>query len=299
MLMRRFSLSHGRTRLAAAAQPALLLAAACWGAACVAAPHALPAPAVAHTAHYDTVRVMTYNIFAGNDLQRRSSLERVAALIDSLGADIVLLQEVDRLTVRSGRVDQASVLAAATGLHMVFGRSIDHDGGEYGNAVLSRWPITASRVVPLDSLLPEPVAAGVQEARTLLHVVVEAPPGPLHVLNTHLDHRAGSTIRPLQSLALLAHVAGAVPPGASAILGGDLNAAPDAVEVRALSVRFTDAWSMCGAGPGLTFRTDRPDRRIDYILMSGAACAAAFVLEHPFSDHLPVIADILIERMIR
>src|SRR5687768_10275588 len=95
----------------------------------------------AHTRTEETasLRVMTYNIFAGNDLERRSNLERIGALIDSLDIDIVLLQEVDRNTVRSGRVNQPAVLAQKTGMHVVFGRSMDFGGGEFGNAILSRW----------------------------------------------------------------------------------------------------------------------------------------------------------------
>jgi endonuclease/exonuclease/phosphatase family metal-dependent hydrolase len=244
----------------------------------------------------DTIRVLTYNIFAGNDLERRSNLERIAALIAALDADIVLLQEVDRLTARSGRTDQAAVLAQFTGMHMVFGRSIDFGGGEYGNAILTRFPVLSSHVLPLDSLLPASVAADVQEARTLLHVVLETPAGLLHVVNTHLDHRAGSAVRPAQALSLLAYIADAVPAGQPLVLGGDLNATPDAVELRALRARFTDAWLQCGSGPGFTFRTDRPDRRIDYILLSDARCASARVLPDALSDHLPVFAEIIVRR---
>src|SRR5690606_6980259 len=55
-------------------------------------------------------RVATYNIHAGKDASQRPNLDRVAAVIDSLGADIVLLQEVDRGTERSGGVDQVAEL---------------------------------------------------------------------------------------------------------------------------------------------------------------------------------------------
>ncbi|CAN5859293.1 endonuclease/exonuclease/phosphatase family protein [soil metagenome] len=291
----RTAIGRALTRLAAAVALPLLLASCATGSTAPVRSPSDPA-ATADPPGADTVRVVTWNIFGGNDLERRSNLERVAAVIDTLHADIVLLQEVDRLTARSGRVDQAAVLAAATGFHVVFGKSIDHGGGEYGNAILSRWPVQTSRIVPLDSLLPPELAAGVQEARTLLHIVVETPAGPLHVGNTHLDHRATSPLRQPQALALLAYLADAVPPGAAMVLGGDLNALPDAVEVRALGSRFTDAWIACGAGPGFTFRADRPDRRIDYVLFSAVSCVSARVLDRPLSDHLPVVVDLVIGR---
>jgi endonuclease/exonuclease/phosphatase family metal-dependent hydrolase len=243
-----------------------------------------------------TLRVVTYNIFAGNDLERRSNLTRVAALIDSLGADVVLLQEVDRRTARSGDVDQASVLADLAGMRFVFGRAMDYDGGEYGIAVLTRWPVVASRVVPLEAVLPDELAARGAEPRALLHVVVRAPGGDVHVLNTHVDHRAHAFARHPQLFTLLAYVADSVPRGVPVVFGGDLNAPPDAAEVRALGLAFDDAWTACGTGDGHTFRSDRPTRRIDYVLLARASCTSAEVIDTTLSDHRPVVVDVVIGR---
>jgi endonuclease/exonuclease/phosphatase family metal-dependent hydrolase len=254
------------------------------GASCASAPATPPATT--------TLRVMTYNIFAGNDLERQSNLTRVAALIDSLQVDVVLLQEVDRATARSGRVDQAAVIAERAGMHVVFGSSMNFDGGEYGNAVLSRWPVQSSRVVPLQPTAARPGEAPPTEPRSVLHVVVSTPAGTLHVLNTHLDHRAESPARQAQVLELLAYVAGAVPRDARVVFGGDLNARPEAAEVRSLGVVFSDAWPSCGAGDGATFRSDAPDRRIDYIMLANLRCTAARVIDTTLSDHRPVVADI-------
>lgn len=242
----------------------------------------------------DTLRVMTYNIFAGNDLDRRSNLTRVAALIDSLRADIVFLQEVDRRTARSGGVDQAGVLAARTGMQAVFGRAMEFDGGEYGIAVLSRRPIRSSRVVPLEVARPAELTARPYEPRTLLHVVVDTRAGQLHLLNTHLDHQAEPAFRHPQLLQLLAYVADSVPRGAAVVLGGDLNAVPETTEVRALRIVFDDAWTRCGSGDGPTFRSDRPVRRIDYILLARTGCVAARVIDTLLSDHRPVVVDVLL-----
>jgi endonuclease/exonuclease/phosphatase family metal-dependent hydrolase len=239
-----------------------------------------------------SVRVMTYNIFGGKDLQRQPSLERVAAFIDSLDVDIIFLQEVDRHTRRSGGVDQAATLGGLTGRHVVFGRSMDFDGGEYGNAILSRWPVRTWRVVPLpapDS--PEP-GAPATEPRSLLYVIVEAPGGALHLLNTHLDHRAESLARHAQALELMGWIAASLPPQASVIFGGDLNARPEAPEVRALAALFSDVWAACGSGDGETFRSDVPDRRIDYIMLAGLHCTAARVPDTQLSDHRPLMVDV-------
>lgn len=247
-----------------------------------------PAPAAA-----EPLRVVTWNIFAGNDLDRQSNLARVASVLDSLRADIVLLQEVDRGTARSGRVDQPAVLAERTGMHAVFGRAMDFDGGEYGIAVLSRWPVLSSSVVPLHVDRPAELAGRYYEPRVLLHVVVAGPGGEVHILNTHVDHGREPVFRHPQLFGLLAWVADSVPRDAFTVLGGDLNATPAAPEVRALGVAFTDAWQACGDGEGHTFRSDGPDRRIDYVLLAGARCTSARVLDSRLSDHRPVVVDVL------
>jgi endonuclease/exonuclease/phosphatase family metal-dependent hydrolase len=258
--------------------------------ACATAPPAGPPPDPA-------MRVMTYNIFAGNDLERRSNLSRVAALIDSLDVDVAFVQEVDRGTARSGGVDQAAVIAASAGLHGVFGRAMDFDGGEYGIAILTRWPVRTWRVVPLDAAPPDGEVSS-HEPRILLHAIVAAPGGDVHLLNTHLHHGAEPAPRHAQVLRLLTYVAEAVPRPARIVFGGDLNAAPDAAEVRALTLFFRDAWRTCGTGHGHTFRSDNPTRRIDYVLLAGMDCSRVWVPDLQTSDHRPVIVDVRTSNVI-
>ena len=83
------------------------------------------------------IRVASFNIAAG----KVSDMTAIAKAIRAMNVDVVALQEVDKLTARSGRVDQAAELAKLTGMQAVFGRAIDFDGGEYGLAFLSRYPL--------------------------------------------------------------------------------------------------------------------------------------------------------------
>ena len=94
-----------------------------------------------------TVTVATYNMGAA----RVSDIDTIATAIGALDADIIALDEVDNKTKRSGQVDQAKYIAEKLDLHYVFGRAIDFEGGQYGLAILSRHPISASEVVPLPS----------------------------------------------------------------------------------------------------------------------------------------------------
>ena len=66
----------------------------------------------------------------------------------ALQPDVLALQEVDVGVPRSGRADQAAAVATATGTAYVFGKAARVGGiGKYGNALLSREPITGVEVV--------------------------------------------------------------------------------------------------------------------------------------------------------
>jgi endonuclease/exonuclease/phosphatase family metal-dependent hydrolase len=133
------------------------------------------------------LRVLVYNIHAGKDAGGVDNVERVAAVVRESGADVALLQEVDRNTERSGRVDQVAELARRTGLHAVFGRSLDFQGGYYGIAILARWPAVADSTVHLPVTPAQARSGGSYEPRVLLHATVVAGGDTIHVLNTHLD----------------------------------------------------------------------------------------------------------------
>ena len=151
-----------------------LLAAACGR------PQTTPSPATGPDA-----RVLVYNIHAGKDAPGVGNLTRVAELIRSTNADVVLLQEVDKGTKRSGNVDQPAVLAAQTGFHVAFGSALDYDGGKYGVAILSRWPIVSDTLFHLPVAPPQDRGAGSMEPRGALRAIIASPKGPLAVINTH------------------------------------------------------------------------------------------------------------------
>ena len=135
----------------------------------------------------DELRVLVYNIHAGKDAAGVDNLERVAALVRDTKADVVLLQEVDRLTTRSGNVDQLAELERRTGFHGAFGKTLDYQGGDYGIALLSRWPIRSDTLLRLPIDPPQARAGGSYEPRGALVARVAMPGRELRVINTHLD----------------------------------------------------------------------------------------------------------------
>ena len=234
----------------------------------------------------DSFRVLVYNIHAGKDAAGADNLERVAEIINAADAHLVLLQEVDRNTTRSGNVDQLGRLEELTTMHGTYGKSLDYQGGEYGIAILSRWPIAAADVIPLPTEPPQPRAGGSIEPRIALFAVTNG----IRVVNTHLDASGEETYR----LQEIGHLLDAARSDEPLLVGGDFNAEPgSAVQLRALAGGLRDAWGSCGKGPELTFPASAPVKRIDYLYLSGdASCSEARVLETTASDHRPLLVTV-------
>ena len=127
---------------------------------------------------------MSYNIHHGRGTDDKVDLDRIANLINDWNPDLVALQEVDNATSRSNFMNQTDTLAFKTEMFSIFGKNIDVFGGEYGNAVLSRYPIIYSE----NRKLPK---VGNSEQRGLLAVWIQLKDkDDLTVfISTHFDHR--------------------------------------------------------------------------------------------------------------
>src|SRR5690606_37525202 len=88
-----------------------------------------------------TFRVMTYNIHHAEGLDGKIDTQRIADLILQENVDLVGLQEVDRNTTRVNGRDLIAELAQQTGMYFVFSNNMSYQGGQYGNAILTRFPI--------------------------------------------------------------------------------------------------------------------------------------------------------------
>lgn len=246
----------------------------------------------------DTVRVLVYNIHAGKDAAGVENLHGVVALIRETRADVVLLQEVDQGTRRSGVVDQPAVLASRSGFHVAFGSALDYDGGKYGVATLSRWPIAFDTLHRLPVDPPQERAGGSREPRGLLRSDITSPYGTMVVFNTHIDASREDTWRQQEARVIVSTIAAARRSHAFVLLGGDLNSTPEsAVQAIIREPGLRDAFAECGRGTGLTYPADSAVKRIDYLYLTGAMrCARAEVLATRVSDHRPVVVEVLIPR---
>lgn len=242
------------------------------------------------------LRVLSYNIHAGKDASGEDNLLRVSELVEESAADIVLLQEVDRGTTRSGVVDQLVVLERLTGYHGAFGKSLDYQGGQYGIAVLSRWPITSDSTVPLPVDPPQERSGGAHEPRVALVAHVAAPAGRVTIVNTHIDASRDDRWRLQESRTLVALAAALYRSDTTAILlvGGDINSEPgSAVQQLITGSGLRDAWAECGDGAGLTYPADSAVKRIDYVYLTGRSrCTTADVQTSRASDHRPLLVRV-------
>jgi endonuclease/exonuclease/phosphatase family metal-dependent hydrolase len=228
--------------------------------------------------------VLSYNIHHGEGTDGVFDLERIAQVILDSGADLVALQEVDVKTGRASGVDQASELARLTGMQAYFGEAIPHDGGSYGDAVLSRLPVRTHQNWKLPA---EPN----HEERVAVSVVVELPHGEaVRFIGTHLDHTSDPSDRVAQAKALLelAFPAGTESP--STLLLGDMNAQPGSEPMRLLMEAFASA----APDGSPSFPSDAPVKAIDWVLYTPKShweVELVEVMHAPVaSDHAPLRA---------
>lgn len=203
------------------------------------------------------ITVLTFNIFHGATTRGDYDLDRIARVIRDAGPDLVALQEVDYRTHRAKKMDLALELGYKTGLIPLFGKAMSFDGGEYGNAVLSKWSLIRSRVIPL------PFREG-HEPRVAVEVVTAMPAGDTLVfVSTHLDYLNEDSVRMMQVNHLIREMESCPYP---MVLAGDFNDVPDSRTIQTLQRIWSPAYTL--NHPEYTFPSDRPDRKIDYVMMS-------------------------------
>ncbi|MEM7227455.1 MAG: endonuclease/exonuclease/phosphatase family protein [Planctomycetota bacterium] len=229
------------------------------------------------------IRAASYNIRHGAGMDGRIDLDRTAAVLASLNADIIGLQEVDLRATRSGGVNQVNVLAQRLGMHPAYGSFMDFQGGRYGMAMLSRYPIV--KVTPLR--LPNG-----NEPRIALCVDVRLPDGQVvQVVNVHFDWVEDDAFRFAQAKIVTAHVRDHNGP---CILLGDFNDQPGSRTMRLFDGIAGEADKP--AEQRLTFPSDDPSIEIDFVYCTPAARWAvgsvAVIDEAVASDHRPVVVDL-------
>ncbi|UOX99852.1 endonuclease/exonuclease/phosphatase family protein [Blastococcus sp. PRF04-17] len=249
------------------------------------------------------MRIATFNILHGRSMDDGEvDVDRLAAAVKSLDADVLGLQEVDRDQPRSMNADLTAVAAEAMGAgeHQFVAALAGTPGGTwmaatgdeqpgsatYGIALICRYPVVSWRVVRLPALrasVPmwfkgsrKPVWVS-DEPRVAVAAVLDGPFGEMTVCNTHLSFVPGWSA--LQLSRLVRSLTGTREPLA---LIGDLN-----MEQRQAS-RVSGLRPVATAP---TFPFDQPRRQLDHVLVRGAleATGPAEALRMPLSDHRALV----------
>jgi endonuclease/exonuclease/phosphatase family metal-dependent hydrolase len=225
-----------------------------------------------------TFRLMTYNIHQGFDAGQVPSLDVLVDTIAREAPDVVCLQEVVRGWMIDEQHDALAVLAERLGMRYAF---LPNIGDLYGNAVLSRFPITDVRRVHY-ALEPgiKHQPRGVLFLRT----------ADLLLGCTHLDELSdGTFVRQEQVRTIIREWAQTTP----AIIAGDMNATPGDIEMRLFNEAGFDDLT---ANAGTTTTTDDPQKTIDYIWGIGVVGAQAHSIDLDIamkaSDHRPLVVNI-------
>jgi endonuclease/exonuclease/phosphatase family metal-dependent hydrolase len=217
---------------------------------------------------------MTWNIHGAVGRNPRFDLNRVVELILRADPDIIALQEVDSRHVPNGNA--FALLQESLGNHGVGAASITTEDGEYGQLLVSRWPLHKAVV--------RDISYGEREPRRAICARVATPFGDLHAIATHL----GLSIRERRNQArALLDMIGAVSP---CVALGDFNDWfwPGSVQsvLRA---------ALPGRSRSRTFPSWCPVLRLDRIYCRPRTALARTWTDgqaRHISDHLPVIGDV-------
>ncbi len=231
------------------------------------------------------LRVMSYNIHVGVGMDKKLDLQRIADVINAQHPDLVGLQEVDRGVKRTEGKDEIAELAKLTSMQFAYAHNLDYQGGQYGVAILSRFPIRNSDHRKFENRREA-------ERRGMIRAEVDVNGRLVNFVTTHLDYQFedGRTFETEQLLSFLHSVNGPI------IIVGDFNDEPSGGAYRLISSSFSDAWiDGKNKDAGFSYPADKVAKRIDYIFLrrtDRTKVKKVWTLATLASDHIPVVADL-------
>ena len=236
-------------------------------------------------------RIATYNIHKCKGMDLRTNPRRIAEVLADIDADIIALQEVVSIEHASPEKNQARFIADELEYEFSLGENRLHNGGGYGNVILSRLPIIEHRNYD--------ISVEGREARGCLHADINLGDAkPLHIYNIHLGtaffERRKQVKRLLSDTILNRKQASA------RIMLGDFNEWTHGLTSRLLKAHFRSSDLREKMGRGRTYPGIFPFLHLDHIyydehLRLVNAFAHNSRLALLASDHVPLVADFEVE----
>jgi endonuclease/exonuclease/phosphatase family metal-dependent hydrolase len=223
-----------------------------------------------------TVRLMTWNIHGGMGPDGRHDLERMLALVRRADPDVLALQEIDSRRA-SGSEHPVAMLKRVLGHHGISAAAITTPDGDYGQVLLSRWPMTKTAV--------HDISVPGREPRRAITAVINAPAGDLFVLATHLGLKLVERHRQCRQMAHLVNLS-----ALTTVVMGDFND-----WMWPGSVQNVLARKLPGRTRHRTFPASFPLLKLDRIYCRPASALISSRVDpaaRSISDHLPVIAEV-------
>lgn len=222
------------------------------------------------------IKVMTYNIHRGVNRDNELNLDGIVEAVRNSGAEIIALQEVERYSVRTKFQDQIGYIADKLSMQYVFGKSVNILNGQFGNAILSKYPIEEYEVRELPSK---------GEKRTLLRARLDVYGNKISFYNTHLGLKQSERDKQIEEILKIAG------DGNNFILAGDFNEKVD--KLGAITQKYGDCASFENNDSKATFVNEGLSERIDYIFTSkGFEVKSYNVPISDASDHYPVVTTL-------
>jgi len=220
-----------------------------------------------------SLKIFTFNIQQGYNLDGRRSYDGQLDLIRQVDADVVGLQECDTARIANGNADVVRYFADRLDLYSYYGPKTVP--GTFGIALLSRVPIENPRTFYMYS-------EGEQTATIEAQITVGDR--TFNIFVTHLGN--GGPI--VQQEAILQEVEGKE----NVILLGDFNFRPDTEQYRLTTGMLANSWLLKwpqgNESQGVDFA-----RAIDHIFVSpGTKVVDSYYLPGPQSDH-PAMATVI------
>jgi endonuclease/exonuclease/phosphatase family metal-dependent hydrolase len=221
--------------------------------------------------------IASYNTHGAIGIDRRFAPDRIARVLAEIDADIVALQELE---LRASGFDMLAYLQRETGFHAIAGPTWHSTDREFGNGLLTRFPIVSVARVKLDVARREP--------RGAIDAVVDCDGAPLRVIATHLGLRPAERREQVRRLLDTVRSGPALP----TVLLGDLNE----WFLRGRPLRWLH--EHFGESPAYaTFPSPLPLLALDRIWSSPASLLRRVRvhrsrLARRASDHLPLVAKL-------
>lgn len=202
------------------------------------------------------MKFATWNIACGARGYHGQAAEALAKWLVTNSIDLCVMQEVDRFAMRSGFRDFPAYFEEKTGLKAYYLPSFtlppEEDGKpnrEFGNCILSRYPLTNVQLIPLHPVnIPADAHRWEKEPRSALIAQVEGQ--DLWVVTSHLTYSPDfkpSSVRRQQVELLVNAINTLIPPTAAVVFGGDLNAAANGFDIDELRSTLTIQTSAIGS----------------------------------------------------